>query len=76
MADESLSHRHRARDDDADVFARKAEQRTPGMVRELWDFVRFNKKWWLTPIIIALLLVGILIILGSTAAAPLIYTLF
>jgi lipopolysaccharide transport system permease protein len=35
-----------------------------------------NKKWWLTPIILVLLLFGALIILGSSTYAPFIYTLF
>ncbi|MHC4986813.1 MAG: DUF5989 family protein [Planctomycetota bacterium] len=60
----------------AEAFAREAEQKSTGLLQEYWDFLRNNKKWWLTPIIVALLLVGVLIILGSTAAAPFIYTLF
>jgi hypothetical protein len=60
----------------ADRFARQAEESHPGMLRELWQFMRYNKKWWLTPIILALLVVGLLIVLSSTAAAPFIYTLF
>ena len=59
-----------------DDFAREAEQAQPGIVREFWDFLRYNKKWWLTPIIIVLLLVGVLVILSGTAAAPFIYTIF
>jgi hypothetical protein len=59
-----------------DELAKLADQRAPGLVREFFDFLRTNKKWWLTPIIIALLLVALLVILGSTAAAPFIYTLF
>ncbi len=59
-----------------DDFAKLADQRSPGLVREFFDFLRTNKKWWLTPIILALLLVALLVILGSTAAAPFIYTLF
>jgi hypothetical protein len=57
-------------------FARQAELPAPGFLREIWDFVRFNKKWWLTPIILILLLLGAIILLGGTAAAPFIYTLF
>jgi len=43
---------------------------------ELFDYVRANKAWMLAPIIVVLLLAGVLIILGGTQAAPLIYTLF
>jgi hypothetical protein len=57
-------------------FASEAESRSPGVLRELVAFVRHSKKWWLTPIIIALLLVGILVVLSGSIAAPFIYTLF
>ncbi|MDH4069174.1 MAG: DUF5989 family protein [Ignavibacteria bacterium] len=47
------------------------------IVRELWDFMRIRKKWWLGPIIIVLLLLGTLLVLTQgTALAPFIYTLF
>jgi Family of unknown function (DUF5989) len=42
----------------------------------LLDFLVYNKAWWLTPIVIVLLLVGLLIVLGSTGIAPFIYPLF
>ena len=57
-------------------FARQAEQASSGILKEFAAFLRHNKKWWLLPIVVALLLVGVLIILGSTTAAPFIYTLF
>ena len=37
-------------------FARQAAETRPGVVRELVAFIRENKKWWLTPIIVVLLL--------------------
>jgi len=47
------------------------------LLGELWDFLRVRKKWWLLPIIIMLLLVGILIIFGqSSAVSPFVYALF
>jgi hypothetical protein len=57
-------------------FARQAKQTRPGPVTEILVYLRNNKKWWLTPIILVLLLVALLVILGSTAAAPFMYTLF
>lgn len=57
-------------------FAQLAGGSQPGFVRELIEFARDNKKWWLTPIIVVLLIVGLLIVLGGTALAPFIYTLF
>jgi hypothetical protein len=61
---------------DADQFARQAGGRSGGLMVEFLDFMRLNKKWWLTPILLALLLVTALIVLASTGAAPFIYTLF
>ena len=47
------------------------------ILKEFWDFLKVRKKWWLTPIVIVLLLLGALIVLTqSTAVAPFIYTLF
>jgi hypothetical protein len=64
------------RDSDADRFAREADAPASGFFAEFWYFLRYNKKWWLTPVIVLLLLLGILVVLGSSGAAPLIYTLF
>ncbi len=61
---------------DHSALARHAEQPPSGLLREFWDFLKQNKKWWLTPIILMLLLFGALIFLGSTVTAPFIYTLF
>jgi hypothetical protein len=48
-----------------------------GILRELWEFLCVRKKWWLTPILIMLLLLGLLIFFTqSSAVAPFIYTLF
>ena len=47
------------------------------MLRELWDFLKKRKLYWLAPIIIVLLLLGGLILLSeTTAVAPFVYTLF
>lgn len=46
-------------------------------IRDLWDFMRERKKFWLTPIIITLLLLGLLLVFGGgSAVAPFVYTLF
>jgi hypothetical protein len=60
----------------ADELRRQAEQKQPGLIGEFVDFVLHNKKWWLIPIILALLLLGLLVLLSGTGAAPFIYTLF
>jgi hypothetical protein len=47
------------------------------IVRELWEFMKVRKKWWLGPIVLMLLLLGLLIVLTQgSALAPFIYTLF
>ena len=46
-------------------------------LQDLWLFVKERKKFWLIPVIAILLLLGIIIVLGgSSALAPFIYTLF
>lgn len=57
-------------------FQEQAESGSVGFVAEFWDFLRYNKKWWLLPIVVTLVALGILVALGSTVAAPFIYTLF
>jgi Family of unknown function (DUF5989) len=47
-----------------------------GVLGELFGFMAHTKKWWLTPIVLMLLLLGVLIVIGGTGAAPFIYTLF
>ena len=60
-----------------DSFAEQADMQAPSFLRELWDFVCHNKKWWLIPIIIVLLVVSILVLLtANTALAPFIYAIF
>ncbi|MDP6930750.1 MAG: DUF5989 family protein [Planctomycetota bacterium] len=46
------------------------------MFSDAWGFMRENAKWWLLPFLIVFGLLGILLIFGSGAAAPFIYTLF
>lgn len=57
-------------------FQTESKAGRTSLVGEFWDFLKHNKKWWLTPIIVVMLLVGVLVVLGGTAAAPFIYTLF
>ena len=43
----------------------------------VWGFLRTRKKWWLTPIVVTLIMLGVLIVLSeSSAVAPFIYALF
>ena len=52
-------------------------RRRAGIVAELWAFMRERKKWWLLPIIVVLLAVGMLLVLAQgSVLAPFIYTFF
>lgn len=47
------------------------------ILKELWDFMRVRKRYWLAPILIMLALLSLLIVFAQTSAvAPFIYTLF
>jgi hypothetical protein len=50
--------------------------RPKGVAGEFWYFLRQNKKWWLLPIVIVMVIFGVVVFLSSTGAAPFIYTLF
>jgi len=46
-------------------------------MQDLWGFLKVRKKFWLAPIILTMLILGVLIILSQNAAvAPFIYTVF
>jgi len=57
-------------------FEREHRKGRSGLARELWEFLKHNKKWWLLPILVVVLLVGAALILGGTGLAPFIYTMF
>ena len=60
----------------SEEFAKKASQPSRGILREFWDFLKQNKKWWLLPALIMLLILGVFVVLAGTGAGPFIYTLF
>lgn len=57
-------------------FAQQARGKRRGLLADFWSFLGQNKKWWLLPILIVILLLGVLVLISSTAVAPFIYTLF
>ncbi|WP_404423895.1 DUF5989 family protein [Nibricoccus sp. IMCC34717] len=57
-------------------FEAEATREDEGMIRSLLGMLRANKKWWLLPIFIVLLLLVFVVFLGSTGIAPFVYTLF
>lgn len=47
------------------------------IIRELWEFARVRKKWWLGPIVLFMVLFGALIVITKgSVVAPFIYSLF
>ena len=58
------------------AFETSDEEKELSLVGELLAMIKENKKYWLIPLLLLLLGFGVLLLLGSTAAAPFIYTLF
>lgn len=57
-------------------FTSEAEADRTGLVAEFWAFLAHNKKWWMLPILVVMVAVGLLVAFAATGAAPFIYTLF
>ena len=55
---------------------RRPVAKRTGMLGEFWLFIRQHKAYWMIPIVAVLLIFILLIALGSTGAAPFIYTVF
>jgi hypothetical protein len=52
------------------------EAQNPGFFAEYWNFLRTSRKWWMLPLLILFFVLGVILVLGQTAVAPFIYTLF
>ena len=59
-----------------DTFRARAAGKQPSAVGQFSRFIFQNKKWWLAPIVILLVLLGMLILLSGSGVAPFIYSLF
>ncbi|MFN3597743.1 MAG: DUF5989 family protein [Rubricoccaceae bacterium] len=47
------------------------------VIREFWEFLRVRKKFWLAPIVVLLVLLGLVVVaFEGSALAPFIYALF
>ncbi|MBO8204962.1 DUF5989 family protein [Prochlorococcus marinus] len=47
------------------------------LIKDIWDFLRVRKKYWLAPLIVTILLLGILVVFSQgSVVAPFIYTIF
>ncbi|MEN8162013.1 MAG: DUF5989 family protein [Myxococcota bacterium] len=55
---------------------RAQRARQGGPLGEFAYFLRRSRKWWMTPILVLLLMVGTLLVMAGTSVGPLIYALF
>ena len=47
------------------------------LAKDIWDFMKVRKKYWLAPLIITIVLMGALIVFSQgSVLAPFIYTIF
>jgi hypothetical protein len=46
------------------------------LIREFFAFIRYEKKWWMIPLIIVVLILGLVLFVGSSPLAPFVYPLF
>ncbi|MBL8849537.1 MAG: hypothetical protein JNG89_07630 [Planctomycetaceae bacterium] len=64
---------HDPRPNDARELSDLVDSPQPGLTAEFWQFLKTNKKWWLLPLLLALLALGALAVLGGTTLSPFIY---
>ena len=57
-------------------FEAAGSRKQATIIGEVFQMLRHNKKYWLIPLLLILLALGVLVLLGGTAVAPFIYTLF
>lgn len=62
--------------DDNQSFDELATGSNQGVMGEFFGFMKDNAKWWLIPFLVVFGLLGLLLVLGATGAAPFIYALF
>jgi hypothetical protein len=64
------------KNDKKSAFEQAQQEKQAGIVKEFFLFLTHNKKYWMIPLLITLLALAALVLLGGTAVAPFIYTLF
>lgn len=62
--------------DDRNEFEREARGARLTFAGELFRYIRHTRKYWLVPIILIMVVLGLLIVLAGTGSAPFIYTVF
>jgi len=57
-------------------FRELQREKPIGALREFYLLVRHNKKYWMLPLLVMFVLLGVLVISAGSSAAPFIYRLF
>ncbi len=71
-----MSQTHPSPTDTAQTFAEAGQTTDRGLVGEFVGFMSDNAKWWMIPFVVVFGLLGSLLVLGASGAAPFIYALF
>lgn len=61
---------------DRDAFIAAGKQKRSSNTGEMLHMVRSTRKWWMLPLVLILVVLGLVLLITSTAAGPLIYTIF
>jgi hypothetical protein len=61
---------------DTDTGANQVPFKRRSLIADFWEYLLENKKWWIVPIIIGMLVIMLLVAVGTPALLPFIYTLF
>ena len=64
---------HEKPDSPDETLQQHAERESVGIIREFWQFLRHNRKWWLVPFLLSLALLGLLVVLSNSPLAPFVY---
>ena len=75
-AGDPQSHRMHGNPDKTAFEAGAEKAGRSGPLAEFSYFLRRSRKWWMTPIIAMLLLIGTLLVMAGTSVGPMIYALF
>jgi hypothetical protein len=62
--------------EEATRFEQLTRTRRRSIWLDVWQLLREHKKWWLTPIVLMMLMLGWLTLFAGGSAAPFLYTLF
>ncbi len=76
MSDKEKAASNTEREKTGNEFEQAGKEKQLSIMQEFLVFIVEDKKWWLIPIVLVLSAVGLLVLFGSTGAAPFIYTLF